>query len=64
MLKECKVRTVNNAGILIPEFSLTTLMEECMDFKHEMSPLNLSAIASAAKLSSQQSIMLNLPRRA
>jgi hypothetical protein len=41
MLKENKVRAVTNAGILIPEFSLTTLMEECIDFKHEMSQLEL-----------------------
>jgi hypothetical protein len=36
MLKEYKVHAVDNAGMLIPEYPLTTLMEECMDFQHEM----------------------------
>jgi len=38
-LKEYKVRVTDDAGIIIPEYSLTTLMENCTDFKNEMTQL-------------------------
>lgn len=38
-MKEYKVRTVDGTGMLTPEYSLTTLMEDCTDFKHDMSQL-------------------------
>jgi hypothetical protein len=40
MVKEYKVHVVDDVGIIIPEYSLTTLMENCTDFKNEMSQLD------------------------
>ncbi len=30
------MRTVDDVGMLTPEYSLATLMDDCTDFKHEM----------------------------
>ena len=39
MIKEYKLRAVDDAGKIIPQYSLATLMESCTDFKNEMSQL-------------------------
>ncbi len=39
MVKEYKVRVVDDVGMIIPEYSLTTLMENWTDFINEMSQL-------------------------
>ena len=36
MVKEYKMRVVDDAGIIIPEYSFTTLMKNCTDFKNKM----------------------------
>jgi hypothetical protein len=38
-VKEYKVYAVDDAGMIIPEYSLTTLMSNCTDFKNEVSKL-------------------------
>jgi len=39
MVKEYKVHAEDDVGMIIPEYSLTLLMENCTDFKNEMSQL-------------------------
>ena len=40
MVKEYKVHAEDDVGMIIPEYSLTLLMENCTDFKNEMSQLD------------------------
>ncbi len=41
MVKEYKVHAEDDVGMIIPEYSLTLLMENCTDFKSEMSQLEI-----------------------
>ena len=44
MIKEYKLCVVEDAGMIIPQYSLTTLMESCTDFKNEMSLLEFKTV--------------------
>ena len=39
LIKQYKLRMEDDAGVLIPEFSLAHMMESCTDFQNEMSQL-------------------------